>query len=231
MGTMTLSDFRTEVTAGLQRGGLSNTDLDRWINRAIMEFAYAFPFKELEAIKTFVTAADDNTYSINAAPISLTDFRAMHEFGLVKTDPDERRGKLIPESRVRYLKNIGDIADTTTHGNPTHYHKFGNVIYLRPVPDSVLITIDLHYHKNITKLAGVNDTTQFHEDWDEAVTLGALYRGLRHFGEFDRFQNMRADFVATVRTRALEYGLEEFPEGGISAVGPNDSEEGVLAGE
>jgi hypothetical protein len=43
-----------------------------------------------------------------------------------------------------------------------------------------------------------------------------LYRAYRDYGEFDRYKNVRNDFIGLIRSRVAEEDLEEFPEGGIS---------------
>lgn len=226
MGVLMLSDYRADLDAGLQQA-VSNTYKDRWVNQALKEFGYAFKFHELEVIKQFVTIANQIGFAIGAGlDIAVTDFRYIEE--LRKVAPKERLGHIIPETRSRYLMKIGDTTDTTQYGNPKYYHKYGNKIYFRPIPDATLVTIDLQYFKSITGFVAAGDTSPFHEDWDEVIYLGALYRGFRHFGEFDRYQNIRNDFLGIVRSRQTEFELEEFPEGGVNPLGPTDTEDSLV---
>jgi len=232
MGLLTLTDFRSEVAQGLQRGSVSTigeAKLDRWINDAIREFAYAFNFRELEAKVDFVTVNGQYEYTVGT-DILATGFRAIHDLGLRKRLPADRLGRVLPEARSTWLKKVGDVTDTTTHGDPKYYHKYGGVVTLRPVPDSTLVTIIFHYWKRITKLTAVGDVSQFDEDWDEVIKVGAQYRALRDYGEHDRYVNLRNDFLGMVRSRVLELDLEEFPEGSIHPVGPNDSEDDLVSG-
>ena len=230
MGTLTLADFRTDIQGAMQRSGVSNTLLDKWTNQGIEEIAYGLVrFKELQGIKTFSTIANQASYGITT-DLAMTDFRAINQYGLRKTAPSDRLGKLIPESRVSYLQKLGDATDTTQYGEIRYYHKYGSNIYFRPIPDAELVTVDMHYWKKITKLVNVGDTSQFDEDWDDAIFLAALYRGMRYFGEYDRWQNVQANMVAMVRSRMMEEDIEEFPEGGISAVGFRDDESVLIDG-
>lgn len=218
MGTMTLTDFQQDVLGGVQRPSFSDlAKVNKWINNAIKEFAYAFKFRELEAVANFNSIPNQIGFTIGT-DIGTTRFRAIHEDGLRITGPASGAtlGRMIPETRPSYLKLIGDTADTTQYAQPRYYHKFNNKVYTRPIPDSVIYTIDFHYWQRIVPLAGANDVSQFDEDWDEAILVGAMYRAFRYFGEFDRYQNVRADFLGIVRSRQMEYDLEEFPEGAIS---------------
>lgn len=224
MGVLLLSDYRTDLDAGLQQA-VGNTLKDRWVNQALREFGYAFKFHELENLSTFVTVADTGQYILSGAPANIVDLRAIEELKIVS--PGTSIGRIFPETRTRYLKLIGDRTDNTTHGVPKFYHKFGPNVFFRPVPNATLYTIEVDYYKNLTSFVNPGDTSPLHEDWDEAIYLGALYRGFRYFGEFDRYQNIRNDFLGMVRSRSTEYELEEFPEGGINPTGPNDTEDSL----
>lgn len=235
MGVLTLQNYLDDLggsgsqVGALQRSNISVPLLTRWINQSMREVGYAFKFHETEGIKQWVTVSGQASYAVGPAlDIALTDFWYIIE--LRKSAPKERLGWLLPETRSRYRRNIGDTSDTTQYTNPKYYHKFGNRIYLRPIPDATIVTVDMDYAKNLTPLVGVTDVTPFQEDWDEIVFVGALYRGLRHFGEYDRYVNVRNDFLGLVRSRKTEYELEEFPEGGISPLGPNDTEDTLTGG-
>ena len=123
---------------------------------------------------------------------------------------------------------VGNPDDSTQQGMPQWYHRFGDSIIIRPTPNTVML-IAVDYAKTVTPLVAVTDVSPLLEDWDEVIFVGALYRGFRHFGEFDRYQNVRNDFLGLVRSRSTEFELEEFPEGGISPLGPNDTETSVEA--
>ena len=220
MGVMTLLDFQTDLISSLQRTP-TNPQLTRWINQALKEFGYAFRFHELESLTTFLTVQGKNTYVIGSGQdINVSDLRYIEELrktapGITASNP--RIGRILPETRSAYLKGVGDTAATTLQGEPLWYHKFGATVYLRPIPDATVTTIELDYYKTITSFVNPTDVSPLHEDWDEAIFLGALYRGFRSFGEYDRWLNIRNEFLTIIRSRQTEFELEEFPEGGISA--------------
>lgn len=223
MGLITLLDLRAEVANDLQRSGLENsnpTRIDRWINNALREVAYAFKFREFEAVVSFNTVDGKSAYIIGT-DIVAAPFRALHELGLFKKSPTERVGKLIPEDRNTWLKKV-NLLDSTARGDPRYYHKYGNIVYVRPVADSTVVAIDFHFWKSVAALSAPTSTSPLHEDWDEVLQLGALYRGHRALGEHDRYVNVRNDFLGMVRSRVMEQGLEEFPEGGISLAQSED---------
>lgn len=235
MGQLTLGDYRDDLggsggqAGALQRSNITVTLLDRWVNQAMREVGYAFKFHESEGTAQWATVDGQASYAIGSGlDINLTDFWYVLE--VVKSAPVDRIGRLLPETRSKYLLKIGDKTDSTLRDNPRYYHKYGNRIYLRPIPDATVVTVDMDYAKSLVPLVNIGDVTPFQEDWDEIVFVGALYRGFRHFGEYDRYQNVRNDFLGLVRSRKTEIELEEFPEGGISPIGPNDTEDDLISG-
>lgn len=226
MGTQTLQQYRDDLGATtpgmLQRSNIGVTLIDKWVNQALREFGYAFKFHELEASIAFNTLLGVPSYDL-VTLIQVTDFRYVDELWI--TDPDTGViTRVRPETRTKYRKNLGVPTDTGTYGLPRWYHRHAGEIFLRPTPDKVY-NVSMDYYKTIEPLDSDGSVSPFHEDWDEAILVGALYRGFRHFGEFDRYQNVRNDFLALVRSRQSEYELEEFPEGGISPLGPHDTQD------
>lgn len=223
MGIVTLAGYRSDLDGALQRT-VSDALKDKWVNQAIREFAYAFKFHELEAEDTIQLGLGGNTTNLP------TDFRALADSGH-QTQVDARPSEISPlkvETHTRYRRLIGDITDSTTWGKPLWLHRFGNEILFRPASDLANgYNLTFGYWKKITPLAAAGDVSQFDEDWDDIILLGALYRGHRYFGEYDRFQNIKADFVGSIRSRITEMELEDFPEGGVSPVGPEDTAESI----
>lgn len=217
MGEMTLTDFRSDLTSAISRGTISTTLLDRWINASLREFGHAIKFRELEKTTDVTPVQGTNVVALPA------DFRSWHEEGLWIISPTDRVGRVRRESRKQYLMNA-DLDVTTNQGIFTYYHVYGLNLYLRPFADGTVTTLRAHYWAKVVKFTGVNDVSQFDEDWDDIIFTGALYRGYRHFGEHDRYINVRNDFIGMIRSRVMDEDLEEFPEGGISAVGPDDDE-------
>lgn len=215
MGEMTLQEFRDDVVSALSRGTQDTTRVDRWINQSLEEFAHAFKFPELEKTVTGVTAQ-----GVNVVPLP-ADFRSWHEEGVWVTAPEEYLGQIKRETRRQYLKLLS--YDTSSQGIISRYHRYGQNLYFRPFPDSIAISWVAHYWGKVTRFVGVDDVSQFDPDWDDVIFTGALYRGYRHWGEFDRYQNVRNDFLGMIRSRVMDEDLEEFPEGGISGVGPDDT--------
>jgi hypothetical protein len=225
MGLKTLADWRTELgttaQGALQRSNIGTTLVDRWVNEALREVAYAFKFHELEASVNFSTVIGTPAYLLTVAGI--TNSRYIEEMWV--TDPDTGIATRVrPETRTRYRKNLGVLTDTETYSTPKWYHRFASSLYMRPAPDKVY-TVSVDYGKLVNSLTAPADASQLLEDWDECISMGALYRGFRHFGEYDRYQNVRGDFLGLVRSRQTEYQLEEFAEGGITPIGPNDTED------
>lgn len=223
MGILTLVDYRDELKSGLQRSDLADTQLDRWINMTLQEVAYSFKFREFEGDVTFNTIQADFDYTIGTGlNIDISDFRAIHEEGIWIELPDTERKELLIEVRERWLENV--VLEAASEAVPTHYHKYGSQVYLRPVPDVTALTLRFHYWKRAAVLIAGADVSPLLEDWDEALLLGALSKGYRYFSEEQRMINRRNEFLSLVRSRVLETDLEPFPEGGISLPAPTDTE-------
>lgn len=227
MGLLTLQNYRDDLGAttpgALQRSNVGTALIDRWVNQAVKEFGYAFRFHELEVSTSFSTAVGVQSYAIGVGlAVNVADFRYVEEVRAI--DPDSGATyRIRPETRSKYLRNIGVETDVTTYGTPAWYHKYSNKLFLRPTPAAIAV-VTMDYYRTLTPFVAAGDVSPFHEDWDEVIFVGALYRGFRHFGEFDRYQNVRNDFLGLVRSRQTEYELEEFPDGGISGLGPDDTE-------
>lgn len=220
MGSMTLADFRSEVGSALART-VDNTRLDRWINQAIWEFAYAFKFHVLEATGSIDTVPGQESYDLSLISLVVPPFRAMSESGVEVVQPSDCIGRLLSETRVHWRLSRDTSTDTTLWGAPTHYHVYGTFLFIRPKPD-IDYTLEFDYWTGV-KLTDIDQVSPFNADWDDIIVAGALYRAFRAFGNFDRYKNVRNDFLAGVRSRVMDEDLEEFPVGGVSlAQGPMD---------
>lgn len=221
MGIMTLGEFRTDVAEGLQRGSadaIGVPRVDRWIYNAMVEFAYALKMRELEADEEQIILAGTNELVFPA------DFRFMHDNGVELFGTERFEGRLIPETRAQYLQRLRTVGGFNRTGAPRFYHVYGPRFLVRPVTDANYNVL-VHYWKKLPLLVDDDDVSIFGEDWDDIILTGALYRGFRHFNEFDRYQNVRNDFLGLIRSRKMAEDLEEFPEGGISAVHYRETED------
>jgi hypothetical protein len=208
MGIVTLTEFLADLDQATKRT-LDPTRAKRWVNQAMEEFGYAFKFRELEATGQIATVAGTEKYAL------ANDFRMLHENGVWIHSPDDFHNKgLVPETRRSWRKNV-NLVDSASRGIPTHYHIYASEMYFRLVPD-IVYAIKYDYWKELTLLVGNGDVSPFQSDWDDIIFTGALYRAYRGYGEFDRYQNVRNDFLGMIRSRVLEEDIEPFPEGGIS---------------
>lgn len=211
MGVKTLAQFQNTLALALGRTIDPTLTLD-WINNALFEFGYAFKFPELQAKTTLVTIQGTDAYNLPA------DFRAFDETGVLATTPQNRVGGILAkESRSNYLRAFRFVA-ANSQGPARSYHRYQNQIVFRPIPDSTVTTFQYDYWKRITPLAAPGDVSVFQDDWDDVIFRGALYRGHMNYGEHDRMMNIFQMFLGLIRSRVMQEDLEEFPEGGISAI-------------
>lgn len=212
MGIMTLQNFRDDIKDALTRPNVDPNRLDRWINNSILEVAYAFQFPEMEAVGTFDTVDGQVSYALPA------DFRMLHENGVRIIGPQTYTGGILAvESRTQYLRNWSyDVV--SNRGIAGYYHMFQKKMWLRPRPGSQVQSIEFDYWKKFTPLNDPIQVSPLEDDWDEVIYRGALYRGHLAYGEHDRVQNVFNLFLADIRSRLMAQDLQEFPEGGISAI-------------
>lgn len=227
MGTRQLSDFQAELLVALKRPTLDNTSLNRYINAALRQIAYAFKFRELQGNAQFNTVNNTPSYVLTGIT---SDFRMMGESGVriiapggAATPGTGRIGKLKKESRAQYLRRLPDTTLTSNLGVPVYYHIFGNSIYLRPWPDSTVMTLTFDYWKKITPLSNATDTSPLSEDWDDPLFMTALYRGHIGQGDWQQAINAKNEALAQIRSRVLEEDVEEFEQGGLYIVFQDDS--------
>lgn len=212
MGVKTLGGWHSDIRKALGRPTLDVTDITDWVNNAMYEFGYAFKFPELQATGTLVTVAGQDAYALPSA------VRALSDEGVVITAPSTRwSGPLQAETRTMYRRSLR--YDTIgNRGTPKFYHTHQRKLFLRPRPDSTIMTIEYDYWKKITPLSVTSDVSPFGEDWDEVIFRGALLRGHLAFGEHDRLVNVYNLYLGSIRSRIMSEDLEEYPEGGISLI-------------
>lgn len=226
MGRMTLKQFREQTCTGIQRGTPTQVGVelvDTWIHNTMTEFGYAFKFRELEGYEEQPLLAGVDSI------VHPADFRMVHEIGLVLLGVEGFEGKILPETRDQYIKRHRTVATNVVPGRPLYYHVFGPIFKVRPTPD-VDYTVGVHFWARMQRLVDETEVSIFPDDWDSIILAGSKALGFNHFNEFDRYQNMRNDFLGMIRSRKFESDIEEFPEGGISAVNYKDTESGSVYG-
>lgn len=212
MGIMTLLQFQDDLKDASGRPNIDAGRLNRIINNAQYEFAYAFKFHELENTGSILTVQGTNNYVLPSG------FRMMTDNGVSITSPQERYGGILElETRTNFLRSRS-YPDTSSQGAVGYYHLFGKKIWVRPTPDGTNSTIDFDYWGEAPALVANGDVTVFNPEWDDVLFRGALLRIHMVYGEHDRMVNIYNMYLGLLRSRVLAEDLEEFPEGGISYV-------------
>lgn len=193
----TIKDEARLLLGNRSTSQISDARLGLWVNNSQIEIMTALQFFENEkrAYTTMVLAQE--LYSLPTACLAIYDLR------------DNTLKRKIRRSHYRKFDNI----DSAQAGAPTHYIRFGGCIQITPVPDaSNLNTMYLRYCVEPTAMSLSADEPTLSVMWHEAIMFGAIYRGWYALGEMQRYLAAKNEFLAIVRSRQDEAGMEESDE-------------------
>lgn len=123
-----------------------------------------------------------------------------------------------------------DNAATTTTGTPQFYYLWNGSIYLRPIPDTSSLTIQIYSFKEATLLTSVSDTipipTLFHANLVDYL-LSRMYtkdgdptRGQMYFDVWEKNGIMAAKRWARKRLRGDQFaGVQDEDQGPMTVLG------------
>jgi hypothetical protein len=179
MGTMTLDNFRDELTFKLgNRGdsGMTAARLNRWINHAYAHMTYpsVHPFDELKA--TFdVTLATETGWEVGDIDLDteagyvVLALRSVHYIDSSSPTYSDRRRRLTPQN-IRWFDER-----TQSTGEPARYVVEGGSLLLDPVPSSSVNgnTLRVRCWRERVLLSGDGDTTVLPDYWDRVLMVGS----------------------------------------------------------
>lgn len=190
MGRMTLDQFRSTLLASLGDRGVGNDRLDIWINQAYEEVATAIEFEAAQASTTLTTVLNQASYSL---PAGLLGIR-----GIVDETNDRN---LVRMDWQEYLRKN---PDSDVNGEPTHWVRHNDKVYLHPTPDTAGETLSLYYEKELTALSSGSDKTAIPGMWDKAILLLAQASGLQDLKEFEGAQLVFSRAMGYMRSRRTD---------------------------
>ncbi|MCP4113845.1 MAG: hypothetical protein GY737_00290 [Desulfobacteraceae bacterium] len=188
MGTMTLSEFRTDLSeVGLKgRGDISNARLDRWINRAYLDVTHPSIF-EHDIFKTtydITLATDDADYTLASTTVGYTvlGIRSVRYHASTTAGPSVQGRKLDPESIQEYDDRVH------SSGSPAWYvGGEGEQILVSPTPSSSENghILRCRLWREAAILSTDSSTTVIPANWDYIVYQGSVWRAQIDLGYLD----------------------------------------------
>lgn len=177
--SLTLDRMRAKVRlslGGLDSSDLDNTNLDELLNLSLWELEDKFPFEIKETI--FASALVSGQYEYGM-PLSPLLFDAIVSVAVI--DDEGQRFKLDRMSRSW----LDDNFDDSDLGQPEKYLREGEIITFFPIPDTTQdgFAFEIAAKEGVSDISGSNPATGLPRNWDELVTMGAIWRG--HFDNQD----------------------------------------------
>ena len=170
----------------------------------------------------FDTVADDNAYPVQTSTASggcgLTTYWFMHHV----FDEDS-------VAKVRYkTMEYFNRQDKTVTGPPQYYTiEYDNsgvqTLYFYPTPDDAY-TVRFYYQIYPTKMSTTAHISGIGEEWDEVITMGAVWRMFFFLGEIDKRVDAQNVFRSLISDALTHRDEDESPRDDVIA--PQTSHEG-----
>lgn len=203
MGVMTLSEFQDAVRYSLDnRGDLdATTQLTRWINWSYVHVGMPNVHRHRELQTTFdiTLVTDDIDYRIDAAGRGGVQtagiYDVTHIQGTSSTDASIARRRLDGPCDIREFDE-----SQFRQGPPARWTTYGTdlVIDTRPSTTENGQLLVMRVWREPALLVNPSDVTTLLQLWDEAIALGARWRGWRELNRPDRAELAKQDFGAMV---------------------------------
>lgn len=199
MGLQNLEGFRDRLNLPLGEKRQGNERLDGWINDAQIELFGELDLQGRRTCQTTPTVIDQREYNV---PLDLLAILVLR---------DTTNKKRLIRTAIENFK----LFDETTKGNPTRYVRVDDLIFLFPVPDTVL-TLQMFLIKEPAILTAATDTSELPAMFDRVIHLLALRSALLDLDEGDRATLIFQSAQNMLRTLPTEEWLEsQSPQEGI----------------
>lgn len=222
MGVLTLAEMETDLRFQLDnRSDLTSAQLQRWLNWAWKEITdpRRHRHSELQCILDVTTAGPAQFYDIEVGTTATQTIRSIHTVVFYPGNP-------ISASVTRYrlrqvdVRQLEDTNTTVATANPTRYAIWNNTasgnlrrIMLDSIPTAINHHILIYGYREPDNLSGAGAASFLADAWDEAIVLGARWRGWRDLNQPDRSELAKNDYLGFIaeleRERRAE--LEDRP--------------------
>lgn len=204
MGTMDLSELRDATRWALDnKQNLTKAQLDRWINWTYLHVSMPRIYKHrgLQFSQDATLVTDQVTYDLHTlfAPAVLWGIHSVvYVEGSASSDYSVRRRRL-RQTDIRFVDE-----QVLGQGEPTEYAIYGggtnggHTLFMnhRPGSNEAGNVVLIRGWQAPTKLSLSSDTTVLHELFDEAIVVGATWRGWRELARPERSEPARLNFGA-----------------------------------
>ena len=175
MGTMTLSDFRTEIKENLDnRDDLTDARLNRWINHTYQHLTHpaVHKFEDLATTINITLVSGTASYDLSDATTSAGRILAIRVASYLAA----ASGSIVDSTRRHRLKPLPiQRYDERQHtsGEPRFYTVGEDqAMLLDPTPNNTN-TVRLRVWREAASLTNDTDTTVLPEYWDEVLLTGS----------------------------------------------------------
>ena len=199
MSTMPLSEMRDALRWDLENNGtLTPAQLNRWINWSYLHISQPniHPHQSLQATGTVPLVLDQVEYPLTGLGFVLWGVYSCTYIKGTTVAPTNYRRRLKGGGDIRWLD-----AQFASSGEPSSYAVWGGAaggqtlhINARPSSGVVGNLLLIRGYKQPTLLAADTDKTVMHDLWDEAILLGARWRGWRSLTRPERAEIARVEF-------------------------------------
>ncbi len=207
MGERTYAEMCADLKFHLGNRTDSDTNIANWINVAYKDLTtrnmlwgvkmpeqYIFPELNTSASKSTTDGVAYVTVPTDALYVATID------------DTTSKR-KLVNIPWREYIKHP-DRATTTSEGAPTKWVRYGLNLYLYPTPDATY-ALTVYYRKRPAELVNASDVTLVGDEWDEPILKLAVIQSFRRFGEYEKAEVEKKEWVDMMAAKVGMYFREE----------------------
>jgi hypothetical protein len=244
MGDMTRSEFRDALRFHLDnKQSLTTAELDRYIDMSYIHCCQPHLYQHREMLVETVAIGDGTNYHIDftvsgetaleslangtqyAAATTAGKFLSIQSITLIEgTDVlfplggTDTRIPLRPITRWEWES----VQMPSGPVNPSAYSMWDRMFYLDKVLETDRTVLIRWWREPlVTEFDGDSETTVLPSMWDDTILVGAVWRGWRALGEFQKALLMKDEFLRLIREasqymdvearhRALRHSVEDF---------------------
>lgn len=197
----TLSDLVTRVQSRIKDTGFSSTQIKQFIDDTQNDVfnEYRLPFMQATQNYTLTSGVADLTDG-DGLPANFVQAIDL----VLTTSGLESRIPFVDVSEMDW--NVPDATDTTTHPSniPNRAYKYGETIYLYPVPNGAY-TATLRYYKSPTELSEDADVPEIPQEFKELLVVGAAYRVFQVKDNYDKAAILENKYMELLQKLAVKY--------------------------